>query len=307
MQALTVLEYCLYFGSENVVTNFQENRYAIYFIKTLMDFSYVDENRIDHGANVRLKAQSISYLIRDESRLRRERQSKAQMRDHPILSPVDDGQVNQDLATDESYISNQSRAVDGDDELRRAIKVGKSAHIGKTASSTGAERIPPTGATSLPEQSDCWDDIAWARTTSLSVRSWCSDNHGSQETSTSAISSDSYIRSLLEDGKSNAALLSEVLASAKQEDMSGQNIQVRDAGFVLTECMTLMQARRKFPKNVDHCRVFCATGHRGFPLWHKAGTYVKIDQTQVQEHFLFRNISTLSKSMRKYQELMKSC
>ena len=68
-QSLTVLDYCLHAGSENVVIYFRDNMYVI---KTLREFQYVDEEGKDQGANVRQKAKDITNLLQDESRLRDE-------------------------------------------------------------------------------------------------------------------------------------------------------------------------------------------------------------------------------------------
>jgi epsin len=80
-QSLTVLDYCLHAGSENVVIYFRDN---IYIIKTLKEFQYVDEDGKDQGANVRQKAKDITNLLSDEGRLREERRSRAHMRDRMI-------------------------------------------------------------------------------------------------------------------------------------------------------------------------------------------------------------------------------
>lgn len=47
-KALTVLDYLLHAGSENVVIYFRDN---IYVVKTLKEFQYVDEYGKDQGAN----------------------------------------------------------------------------------------------------------------------------------------------------------------------------------------------------------------------------------------------------------------
>lgn len=77
-QALTVLDYCLHEGSENVSLYFRDN---LYVITTLKEFQYIDEDMKDQGANVRQKAKDISNLLRDESRLRDQRRNRANMRD----------------------------------------------------------------------------------------------------------------------------------------------------------------------------------------------------------------------------------
>ncbi|TFY73771.1 hypothetical protein EWM64_g10241 [Hericium alpestre] len=83
-KSLTVLDYLLHAGSENVVIYFRDN---IYIIKTLKEFQYVDEYGKDQGANVRQKAKDITNLLTDENRLRQERRSRASMRD-PEASPA---------------------------------------------------------------------------------------------------------------------------------------------------------------------------------------------------------------------------
>jgi epsin len=77
-QALTLLDYCLHAGSENVVIYFRDNAYLV---KTLKEFQYIDEYGKDQGANVRQKAKDITNLLLDEARLRQERRSRASMRD----------------------------------------------------------------------------------------------------------------------------------------------------------------------------------------------------------------------------------
>ncbi|EGN97248.1 hypothetical protein SERLA73DRAFT_161383 [Serpula lacrymans var. lacrymans S7.3] len=80
-KSLTVLDYCLHAGSENVVIYFRDN---VYIIKTLKEFQYIDEDGKDQGANVRQKAKDITNLLQDEARLREERRSRASMRDRMI-------------------------------------------------------------------------------------------------------------------------------------------------------------------------------------------------------------------------------
>lgn len=50
-KALTVLDYCLHAGSENVVLYAKDN---IYIVKTLREFQYLDDDGKDVGANGRL-------------------------------------------------------------------------------------------------------------------------------------------------------------------------------------------------------------------------------------------------------------
>ncbi|KAJ2913416.1 hypothetical protein MD484_g6999, partial [Candolleomyces efflorescens] len=126
-KSLTVLDYCLHQGSENVVIYFRDN---IYIIKTLKEFQYVDEDGKDQGANVRQKAKDITNLLMDEDRLREERRSRAHMRDRMIRGA--NGEFNRE-EDDENALrrDKNSNGLAGkrpnrdEDELRRAIEESK--------------------------------------------------------------------------------------------------------------------------------------------------------------------------------------
>ncbi|KAJ2961509.1 hypothetical protein NQZ79_g3209 [Umbelopsis isabellina] len=77
-KSLTLLDYCLHVGSEDVVSYAKENMYVV---KTLKEFQHIDDNGKDVGANVRQKAKDITNLLSDDVRLRDERQQRSQMRD----------------------------------------------------------------------------------------------------------------------------------------------------------------------------------------------------------------------------------
>ncbi|KAG8967446.1 hypothetical protein FRC03_009966 [Tulasnella sp. 419] len=66
-QALTLLDYCLHAGSENVVLYCKDN---LYVIKTLKEFQYIDEDMKDQDANVRQRAKDITNHLMDEGHLR---------------------------------------------------------------------------------------------------------------------------------------------------------------------------------------------------------------------------------------------
>ncbi|KAM5541613.1 hypothetical protein V8D89_004803 [Ganoderma adspersum] len=137
VQCLTVLDYLLHAGSENVVVYFRDN---IYIVKTLKEFQYIDEEGKDQGANVRQKAKDITNLLQDESRLRRERRDRASMRDRMVRGEGDGepGEGNDDNENSRR----RSRSVPGngrrrpggpgaaggnreDDDLRRALEESK--------------------------------------------------------------------------------------------------------------------------------------------------------------------------------------
>ncbi|KAJ2933215.1 hypothetical protein H1R20_g3880, partial [Candolleomyces eurysporus] len=127
-KSLTVLDYCLHQGSENVTIYFWDN---IHIIKTLKEFQYVDEDGKDQGANVRQKARDITNLLMDEIRLREERRSRAHMRD-TIVCGENDG-LNQE-ADDQNMLRrgrNSNSGLAGDrsnpdvGEIRHAIEERK--------------------------------------------------------------------------------------------------------------------------------------------------------------------------------------
>jgi epsin len=127
-KTLTLLDYLLHAGSENVVIYFRDN---IYIIKTLKEFQYVDDYGKDQGANVRQKAKDITNLLQDEARLREERRSRAHMRDRLSDGPAGPSN-NNDFEDEEGKrrrqeAENRRRAGQNreDDELRRAIEESK--------------------------------------------------------------------------------------------------------------------------------------------------------------------------------------
>ncbi|KAL1942254.1 hypothetical protein VTO73DRAFT_6318 [Trametes versicolor] len=124
-KSLTVLDYLLHAGSENVVVYFRDN---LYVIKTLKEFQYVDEEGKDQGANVRQKAKDITNLLQDESRLRHERRDRAMMRDRMVRGRGEGGEDDSENAQRRSQ-SLPSRKRNGggreDDELRKALEESK--------------------------------------------------------------------------------------------------------------------------------------------------------------------------------------
>jgi epsin len=125
-KSLTLLDYCLHAGSENVVIYFRDN---LYVIKTLREFQFVDEYGKDQGANVRQKAKDIVNLLQDEARLRHERKSRAHMRDRMVTGR---NNYDEDGEADNENTRRRSRSVPparrrggDDDQLRRAIEESK--------------------------------------------------------------------------------------------------------------------------------------------------------------------------------------
>ncbi|MBW0531125.1 hypothetical protein O181_070840 [Austropuccinia psidii MF-1] len=122
-KALTLLDYLLHAGSQNVVFYFRENAYII---KTLKEFQYIDEYGKDQGANVRQKAKDISNLLSDPARLRDERRTRSDMRDRmtglPNSSYDDDGSNMPPRAKSVPPSHQPNRE---DSELQRALELSR--------------------------------------------------------------------------------------------------------------------------------------------------------------------------------------
>ncbi|KAI0331570.1 ENTH-domain-containing protein [Cubamyces sp. BRFM 1775] len=125
-KSLTVLDYLLHAGSENVVVYFRDN---LYVIKTLKEFQYVDEEGKDQGANVRQKAKDITNLLQDEARLRHERRDRAMMRDRMTRGRNGAGEDEDESERRRSQSVPSSRRRNGgnreDDDLRKALEESK--------------------------------------------------------------------------------------------------------------------------------------------------------------------------------------
>ncbi|KAJ3174338.1 hypothetical protein HDU88_000306 [Geranomyces variabilis] len=110
-KALTLLDYLLHTGSEAVITYAREH---IHVIKTLKEFQYIDDDGKDQGANVRQKCKDITALLADETRLREERQTRADMRGR--MTGLDQFPGVRGGASDQSGYYNEDR------ELQKALE-----------------------------------------------------------------------------------------------------------------------------------------------------------------------------------------
>jgi epsin len=126
------LDYCLHAGSENVVIYFRDN---VYLVKTLKEFQYVDEYGKDQGANVRQKAKDITNLLQDESRLRQERRSRANMRDRMTKGGTSNDNDEPTVSTSTSTSTNGAAERDkrkaprkDDEEIKRALEASKQSY-----------------------------------------------------------------------------------------------------------------------------------------------------------------------------------
>ncbi|KAJ7154815.1 epsin domain-containing protein [Mycena filopes] len=121
-KSLTLLDYLLHQGSENVIIYFKDN---LYVIKTLKEFQYVDEDGKDQGGNVRAKAKDITSLLQDEGRLRTERRARASMRERMVKGAGEDGEFDEAAHANRPDENGRRRGGGGDDEMRRAIEESK--------------------------------------------------------------------------------------------------------------------------------------------------------------------------------------
>ncbi|EGW33525.1 uncharacterized protein SPAPADRAFT_60870 [Spathaspora passalidarum NRRL Y-27907] len=69
-KSLTVLDYLVRYGSDKCVLWAKDN---LYIVKTLREFIHLDEQGVDQGAIIRVKAKELVSLLRDDERLRQER------------------------------------------------------------------------------------------------------------------------------------------------------------------------------------------------------------------------------------------
>ncbi|KAJ7021366.1 epsin domain-containing protein [Mycena alexandri] len=121
-KSLTLLDYLLHQGSENVIIYFKDN---LYVIKTLKEFQYVDEDGKDQGGNVRAKAKDITSLLQDEGRLRTERRARASMRERMVKGAGEDGEFDEAAHANRPDENGRRRGGGADDEMRRAIEESK--------------------------------------------------------------------------------------------------------------------------------------------------------------------------------------
>ncbi|GAA5968676.1 hypothetical protein JCM8115_003676 [Rhodotorula mucilaginosa] len=117
-KSLTVLDYILHAGSENVVHYFREN---LYVVKTLKEFQYIDEDGKDQGANVRQKAKDVTNLLLDEKRMTHQRRARKDMRNRMAGEPSSSANDRPSRASPPP----RGGKNNDDDELAAAIEASK--------------------------------------------------------------------------------------------------------------------------------------------------------------------------------------
>lgn len=76
-----VLNYLIKNGSERVVTSSREH---IYDLRSLENYTFLDENGKDQGVNIRHKVKELIDFIQDDDRLREERKKAKKNKDKYI-------------------------------------------------------------------------------------------------------------------------------------------------------------------------------------------------------------------------------
>ncbi|CAG8443565.1 21946_t:CDS:10 [Rhizophagus irregularis] len=121
-KALTLLDYCLHGGSEQVVSYAKKN---LYVVKTLTEFQYIDEEGKDQGANVRQKAKEITNLLQDEERLKQERRNRDDMRRRMGgRSDYVNDQIS-DRSIEPGYLDDESEMQRAIEEIEKALRLSK--------------------------------------------------------------------------------------------------------------------------------------------------------------------------------------
>ncbi|SMN19881.1 similar to Saccharomyces cerevisiae YDL161W ENT1 Epsin-like protein involved in endocytosis and actin patch assembly and functionally redundant with Ent2p [Maudiozyma saulgeensis] len=125
VKSLTVLDYLVRFGSENCVLWCKEN---LYIIKTLKEFRYDDENNIDQGQIIRVKAKDLADLLADDERLRDERrlnQSRNYNNPNRNNERRNRSRGNSRSRRSNNNDNNNNNNNNMDDDLRKAIEESK--------------------------------------------------------------------------------------------------------------------------------------------------------------------------------------
>lgn len=81
LKSTLLLSYLVKNGSERVVTSAREH---IYDLRSLENYSFIDENGKDQGVNVRHKVRDLIDFIQDDDRLRDERKKAKKNKDKYI-------------------------------------------------------------------------------------------------------------------------------------------------------------------------------------------------------------------------------
>lgn len=118
-KSLTVLDYLVRFGSEKCVLWAKDN---LYIVKTLREFIHFDEADHDQGALIRVKAKELVSFLRDDERLRHERELAQRQQNGGLEGPRRRRRRN----TTNTHLGPPSRALGDepyDEDLQRALEL----------------------------------------------------------------------------------------------------------------------------------------------------------------------------------------
>ena len=104
-KSLVVLEYIIKTGSERVAQQCRENIFAI---QTLKDFQFIDKDGKDQGMNVREKSKQLVALLKDDERLKNERQRALKAKER--FSQSQGGLGNTNFSKNRKFTSSYPRA-----------------------------------------------------------------------------------------------------------------------------------------------------------------------------------------------------
>lgn len=129
-KSLTVLDYLVRFGSEKCVLWAKDN---IYIVKTLREFIHFDEADKDQGAIIRVKAKELVSLLRDDERLKQERQMAKRSKRGRFNDFDDDDGDDGDYDSDRRRNRRRDRDRDRDrgrdepydEDLQRALELSR--------------------------------------------------------------------------------------------------------------------------------------------------------------------------------------
>lgn len=119
-KSLILLDYIIKCGSERIAQQCREN---IYTIETLKDFQHIEDNR-DQGLNVREKAKQMVILLKDEEKLKSERQKFRATRRRFVQSGV--GRNDNSLNGRVSELEDARPSSIGEEEMQLQIALALS-------------------------------------------------------------------------------------------------------------------------------------------------------------------------------------
>eukprot|EP00794_Sanderia_malayensis_P009380 gene9380-10367_t len=112
-KSLTVLDYIIKTGSERVAQQCRENLFAI---QTLKDFQFIDKDGKDQGINVREKSKQIVALLKDDERLKNERQRSLKAKER--FAQSQGGVGNTSYKQNRKFTASYPRSSDSIDRAR---------------------------------------------------------------------------------------------------------------------------------------------------------------------------------------------